>query len=596
MDPGTIVGVVSLAFQIFSGCVKGCQLLLEARDFPKNYAYLRHRLLLEQFRLLDWWGASDFTLETTFEDTSTTERRQLMIDTMCQIRSLTLNIDHIKNRYGLTLKTTNNTGRDDALTPTGLATFGPAERPSKRETLRQACLQFADKCLECPMRLRWATFDATKFEQLLARFSDLNNLMHSNLEFAQRCQYIQVQEDMYIRVLQSCHKLDQVIELIQSLRLPTDHIPGGSSWGSNDNTFSALGGLARFMALNMTVGEEAFSHDKDTVARMALEAPSRESVELAVLELNTQAKENEKDIQRAAGTYNSTAVWVEWKYYDNFNATLTLDYVKDRIARLAVLLHKKSEKPQELRLPAALGYVHDPSSRRFGLVFESLALTRVSLPQSLYARLQTSMKPSLTMRLAMAQRLVVSLAYLHATKWLHKGLRSDNILFLTPSASDWQPFCLSGFDYSRPGGEMTELPTNDRKHDLYRHPDVQFDVPRDGEYGYKEMHDIYSLGVVLMEIGLWQPIHQFLGVSLNQLIPRPTIRGIRKSLLKAESLAILQSEAGERFSEVVRLCLAVGLSLNELGSFGVIREDVVLPENSTACLQRAQQILQSIIL
>ena len=58
MDPvsasGLALSAVSLAFQVFSGCVKAYQILIEAEGLPKKYEYLRLRLQLEQCRLLDW--------------------------------------------------------------------------------------------------------------------------------------------------------------------------------------------------------------------------------------------------------------------------------------------------------------------------------------------------------------------------------------------------------------------------------------------------------------------------------------------------------------------------------------------------------------
>ncbi|KAI2469164.1 prion-inhibition and propagation-domain-containing protein [Annulohypoxylon bovei var. microspora] len=592
MDPGTALGVISLSFQVFAGCIKGCQLLLEAKHFPQKYSYLRHRLRLEQLKLLDWWDASGFTAEAAFQDTQLDERKQAMVDSLIQIRSITLDISRIKERYDLTLKIADDDQRDDTTTRGGLLVANSTYVSISQETLRQKSLNYADAVLKCPTRLRWALFDAAKFKQLLARFAELNNSMHSSLELEQRRRHAKLQEATQIQILQVHDKLDQVVELIQSLRLAPNYDPGGPWLDSDESEPSTLESLARFKVLSMTANHEDFPCEREMIVQIGLEIPSPADLELLLSQVELQDDQRQLGAQRIAGMYGSAAVWTEWKCYDERSTTLAYHCVESRITRLAALLHKNAAKPRELRLPVALGYVHDRDLARFGLVFELPALTSMSVPQSLYDRLQTSMKPSLSMRLNMARKLVVSLEYLHATKWLHKGLRSDNILFLTSYNPGWLSFCLSGFDYSRPAvpNEVTEVPSSNREHDLYRHPDVQFDVPRDGEYGYREKHDVYSLGVVLMEIGLWQPIHQFLGISLNRLISRPVIRGVRSSLLKANSLALLTSEAGALFSEAVRLCLSCDQGYLPDGS----KVSAMLRKNGISSLHKAQEILQSI--
>ncbi|KAI1207427.1 prion-inhibition and propagation-domain-containing protein [Annulohypoxylon truncatum] len=598
MDPGTALSVVSLAFQVFSGCIKGCQLLLDAKNLPQKYGYLRHRLRLEQLKLLDWWDASGFIAETAFEDTQLDERKQTMVDSLLQIRSITLDISRIKDRYDLSLKVSDEGRGNDAAVSGGFLEFNSSGTPSKRDKLREKSLRYADAVLKCPIGLRWAVFDAAKFEQLLARFSELNNSMHLSLELDQRRHYMRLQETSHIQILQVHDKLDQIVELIQSLRLSPHCDLTSSSQGLDQGVPNTLERLARFKALSMAASRGELPCEDDVMVQVGLEIPSPGDLELLLSQIELHGGQRQHGNQRVTGKYGDTPIWVEWKGYDENTTTLEYRSVGNRITRLAALLLKHPDTPQELRLPTSLGYVHDPASARFGIVFELPALTETSVPPSLYDRFQIVAKPSLTTRLNIARKLVIGLEYIHAMKWLHKGLRSDNILFLAPSDRDWLSFCLSGFDYSRPANpnEMTELPSDNREHDLYRHPDIQFDVPRDGEYGYKEKHDIYSLGVILMEIGLWQPIHQFLGISLNRFIRRPIIRGVRCNLLKPESLAILESETGERYTDAVKLCLTGNLGGLTSGreSFVFSEEGDKLEESSTGCLQMVQEILQSI--
>jgi Protein tyrosine and serine/threonine kinase len=355
--------------------------------------------------------------------------------------------------------------------------------------------------------------------------------------------------------------------------------------------------LARFKALSIAVTQEDQSQQGSAAEEIGMPAPVATCLEITRLQLTSINGQTHSKPQRTAGTYNSDTVWVEWKYYDVQSTTLAYPYIEHRISRLSILL-KSPGKSDEFRLPSCIGYVHDPTSTRIGLVFASLIPASPSNPQSLYSRLQTWMKPSLSLRIGMAQKLATSLIYLHATNWLHKGLRSENVLFQSQSDANWGSLWLSGFDYARPAepDEVTELPSENREHELYRHPDVQFDVPRDGRYGFHKQHDTYSLGVVLVEIGVWQPINQFLGISLNQRITRPAIRGVRRRLLEKRSLAVIDAEAEQMFADAVRLCLAAEVvSVPEDSEDGNTEAETGVGLRDRESLGKAVAILNSIV-
>lgn len=82
------------------------------------------------------------------------------------------------------------------------------------------------------------------------------------------------------------------------------------------------------------------------------------------------------------------------------------------------------------------------------------------------------------------------------------------------------PF-LVGFEYSRPdSGSTLRTYDGDREKDLYRHPDIQ----NDDRTSFSRLHDLYALGVVLLEIALWQTVHDivevgFRGVDVRVLSP-----------------------------------------------------------------------------
>jgi len=59
---------------------------------------------------------------------------------------------------------------------------------------------------------------------------------------------------------------------------------------------------------------------------------------------------------------------------------------------------------------------------------------------------------------------------------------------------------------------MTEKPPENAASDLYRHPRVQGTGNREtaSAGGFKKSYDLYSLGVVLLEIAYWKPLTKYL--------------------------------------------------------------------------------------
>lgn len=82
-------------------------------------------------------------------------------------------------------------------------------------------------------------------------------------------------------------------------------------------------------------------------------------------------------------------------------------------------------------------------------------------------------------------------------------MHSNSVLFFQSSGVQndllvESPY-LVNFEYSRPETAMTKYDfDNDLERNLYRHPDRQGHP----KTSFSKLHDIYALGVVLLEIGL----------------------------------------------------------------------------------------------
>ena len=114
--------------------------------------------------------------------------------------------------------------------------------------------------------------------------------------------------------------------------------------------------------------------------------------------------------------------------------------------------------------------------------------------------------PSLNLRLEFATTLLETTLQLHTSGWLHKELRSENILFIAPSAQRSEdylqaPMRIAGYVHARTDDpyEMTEPPASELLKDLYRHP-ACLRVPREP---FQRAFDAFSVGCILLELGLW---------------------------------------------------------------------------------------------
>jgi hypothetical protein len=102
----------------------------------------------------------------------------------------------------------------------------------------------------------------------------------------------------------------------------------------------------------------------------------------------------------------------------------------------------------------------------------------------------------------MVKQLVRSVSYIHACDFVHKNIRPENILVFPGNTSPLGSSFLLGFNQFRNTNFQTDLVGDPAWHrNLYRHPQRQGTFV---EERYVMQHDIYSLGVCLLEIGLWR--------------------------------------------------------------------------------------------
>ncbi|KAL8949591.1 MAG: hypothetical protein Q9222_004306 [Ikaeria aurantiellina] len=216
------------------------------------------------------------------------------------------------------------------------------------------------------------------------------------------------------------------------------------------------------------------------------------------------------------------------------------------------------------------GWVQDNRRARNALVYElPLPSTHMLFDEKLKPKTFTLLSflqhgadrdsnnmPSLEDRFRLGFNLSSSLLHLHAKGLLHRNINSKNVVFFShpeEQISDddrpWkkgiirQPF-LTSFD------QCTENVFGDLEEpfisNIYRHPMSE----RGLRSTFKPTYDIYSLGLILLEIGLWMPI--------SKLWKTRYTRSNFKSRLQTVYTRKLAGKCGTNYMKVVEHCLKAG--------------------------------------
>ncbi|KAL2787129.1 hypothetical protein BJX66DRAFT_341497 [Aspergillus keveii] len=178
------------------------------------------------------------------------------------------------------------------------------------------------------------------------------------------------------------------------------------------------------------------------------------------------------------------------------------------------------------------------------------------------SRREPLFKLELKQRFHVAQTVAQAIGSFHSDDWLHKSIRSHAIKFFflhaDVSSYDFENPYLTGFGFARPVAGSTSMlaAATDIDRDIYQHPD-RWDPPR---ASFNPIHDIYSLGVVLLEIGLWQTARQlyddFVKYDSKGHIPPEGVPAkiIKKALLE-DATERLAHRMGSSYQEAVLACL-----------------------------------------
>jgi hypothetical protein len=276
----------------------------------------------------------------------------------------------------------------------------------------------------------------------------------------------------------------------------------------------------------------------------------------------------------------------------------SMAWIREELYKLSAILH--AADPLSMHVLRSKGFTPlslDPYNSFYGLIYQlpkgysaefAFSPTAVSpssfspgQPATLHTLLSASSKSgarliaqhTLGARFELARQIATAVFYCHSIGWVHKAISAHNIIILsralttTTSGEKENKYFpstlgtafLAGFEYSRRDVDRTTGPPTDDdladswRYQIYQHPTrqvMQADVV-DPEERYQKVHDLYSLGVVLLEIARWRPWE-----ASAEVLKGKSAEGRREELVKmTERVSVV---VGERYARVVRRCLDGG--------------------------------------
>ncbi|KAI4164619.1 MAG: hypothetical protein LQ342_001593 [Letrouitia transgressa] len=274
---------------------------------------------------------------------------------------------------------------------------------------------------------------------------------------------------------------------------------------------------------------------------------------------------------RVAGTFESESgqvpVVIEWKNYDRRWTKKQGDEMFSRVEALAKFLSPEETPRSGImkdKILECLGYFHDEENWKFGFVYayppppQDFSLESIHFYSLNDFIRSTDYNDSATFALPhpllgdifrLVQGLVKATAALHEVGWLHKNISSHNVITFSSSKDllhkALTTSVLAGWDESRPeDSTITFGPNEERAH--YQHPRYRL-----RKTGFRRTYDYFSLGIVLLEIGLWVTVVE---LWRNHPECQPDVEAFRKKLLTSY-VPQIGERMGAFYRDAVSFCL-----------------------------------------
>ncbi|KAH6640516.1 prion-inhibition and propagation-domain-containing protein [Chaetomium tenue] len=618
-------GVLSLTWDVFDSAVRIFKFVTALVEMPREYEQYRLQLIIEYNRVLAWGKAAGLVDVPEGSNLGTTLGSDgiELVAIVARIQWLLSEFRELNARYGNELPRAAKDGdkgdeKREEVQPTDMDVLKEVSSlamsyESKKNDRRHArgtnhIRNFFEKAghntkdiITHPVRVRWLAIDKEAFDALLKDLHTLTERLHELMRNYREKQIDGITAKTYREMIltrNSVEDLKDMFDAVTNLISTSAGTRKEKEAHLNDRTLQDLIQLKKLSRTSETIlaqlkRDNTFDVEL-SLSNLGIKVPKFTDSDLTEdFEWNEHETANPEFLPRPRGILvtgeGDVPVWIEWRALGDIPPNSLKDKEAAlRTVALAEMLHLP--KPASLHAPECVGYFDDRESSgadRYGWLFKmpegSDYDTRVVSLHDVLG--DQRFKPSLSQRMSMASKLCSTVLNLHAVNWLHKGIFSDNVVFHFNGEGDggdqvglnYDPerLTLSGFEFSRPDGTETTARDVDVVWDLYRWPGIQRQRPT--ERNSKKTYDLYSLGLVLLEIAHWEKLYKVMclgnkKVEIKDGVKVPHIllgesKSVRDWLLGVKSgapfeaagrpnpLKELRHLAGDRYWKVVERCL-----------------------------------------
>ncbi|CZR65627.1 uncharacterized protein PAC_15527 [Phialocephala subalpina] len=582
---GVGLGAVSLSIQALSGLFKAYKAFEGCVGMPEDCKYVSTCFVVEAEKLRSWAISAGLDEENYKSEDSVSagikNTRLPLLEILTEMRASMIKFFKLNARYSeidithITTQIAINGAELEAIHELIDSTWGEPDPAEDKPNIAKRGYK----------HVKGFGKDVKEAVKNPKRYSGLNGYLTNLLDDHQMKILLQETHDSYVELVQMRIDVIGLKPLIDAIRLNIEALTAGQT--SQRKNLGLISALAEFKALNISL--------------------RRKPATIEAKQIKPHKPTTRSIAQYTVSEGSAEEIWVEWKQYQVPEVPGSKPRSLERVEQLAALL--MSQKPEQLCVPPCLGFfeIHEENSATgyFGLVFK--------LPDNapdgskLHSLLEAlgSNEPSLTDRINLAGKLATCLLYIHSVNWLHKGLRSDNIVCFSDGLDTrFENPYLMGFEWARPDldGQFTEPVPNEPEWGLYRHPDYQGITPSRA----RKTFDIYSLGVILLEIAFWKPIKNMFplvppakpareGASAAAGAPgqapkeekaidasKEKLGRIQEVILnrKSDMSKELRSKVGNRFYDAIHTCIGGRIS------FQIDKKDIETDPQRAVYLQK----------
>ena len=498
---GEAAAAISLAIQVFDGCIKGFVILSAAQNLGSRADVLLCQLEWEHY-CLSWWANVVGLFKTPPELNVT--YAPLVHKTLATLEQLLNNTEQLKRNYGLDIKIT----EEEVLQVSqNRKRFGILIDNTKPEFVNDTAKVFSRRN-GAWRKFKWGAFDADKLRLLLKDIHYFNEQLKVVLYPTDQQANLKDHDEVMRSVLAKGPDKGTLDAMSGPLTLVDDTIAASARLrhkGLLLDLIPLLPGTPQSTSYEPSQTSTAHKYSHVRSSKEMRKSPNQL--------LNSQGHSSGRVIREVA-LFDGKRVVVEWKdVADHLESKL-----KHRIANIAAFL-------VEMRDPSfhslqCIGYLK-ASSGRYAYLFEPP--TALGTDFKLFSLREllsvSSLRPNLEQRIAIGVALAQTVLQLHTAGLLHKGIRPENVLFFKPGSAELTEIhepgeaYLGGYDFARADNplESTEDHSSHKTTELYRHPESL----GLGRVSYNKSFDLYSLGCVLIELAFWEPLPLILWQKLN---------------------------------------------------------------------------------